>query len=170
MIKSFLLSRQISKNGQAYRRTPPITWMVGSWQCTRSIRRSAHRCASESSACRTDKVRFKSQTGKVFFHPVAWAAASAIMKGRTNHELLSPGEGAPMRIVCFLILLILLAAVVVFAVQNNETVTLRFFYRSVSGSLALLIAVVYLLGMISGWTVVGFLRRSVRGLTERRRN
>jgi len=92
------------------------------------------------------------------------------MKGRTNHELLSPGEGAPMRIVCFLILLILLAAVVVFAVQNNETVTLRFFYRSVSGSLALLIAVVYLLGMISGWTVVGFLRRSVRGLTERRRN
>jgi lipopolysaccharide assembly protein A len=75
-----------------------------------------------------------------------------------------------MRIVYFLILFILLAAVVVFAVQNDEAVTLRFFYRSVSSSLALLIAVVYLLGMISGWTVVGFLRRSVRGLTERRRN
>jgi putative membrane protein len=75
-----------------------------------------------------------------------------------------------LRIVYFLILLILLAAVVVFAVQNNETVTLHFFYRSVSSSLPLLIAVVYLLGMISGWTVVGFLRRSVRGLTERRRN
>ena len=75
-----------------------------------------------------------------------------------------------MRIVYFLILLILLAAVVVFAVQNNETVTLHFFYRSVSSSLPLLIAVVYLLGMISGWTVVGFLRRSVRRLTERRRD
>ncbi len=74
-----------------------------------------------------------------------------------------------MRIVYFLILLILLAAVVFFALQNNETVTLRFFYRSVTSSLPLLIAVVYLLGMISGWTVVGFIRRSVRGLTERRR-
>ncbi len=75
-----------------------------------------------------------------------------------------------MRIVYFLILLILLVAVAVFAVQNNETVTLHFFYRSASSSLPLLIAVVYLLGMISGWTVVGFLRRSVRGLTDRRRD
>ena len=74
-----------------------------------------------------------------------------------------------MRTVCFLILLIILAAVVLFAVQNNETVTLYYLDRSLSSSLPLLIAVVYLLGMVSGWTVVGFLKRSVQRVTERRR-
>jgi len=75
-----------------------------------------------------------------------------------------------MRFVYFLILLILLAAVVVFAVQNNETVTLHYLDRSVSSSLPVLIAIVYLLGMVSGWTVVGFLRRSLRRVTERHRD
>jgi lipopolysaccharide assembly protein A len=73
-----------------------------------------------------------------------------------------------MRIVCFLILLIVLATVAVFAVQNNETVTLHYLDRSVSSSLPLLIAIVYLLGMVSGWTVVGFLSRSLRRVTKRR--
>ena len=73
-----------------------------------------------------------------------------------------------MRFVYFLILLIVLAAVVVFAVQNNETVTLQYLDRSVTSSLPLLIAVVYLLGMVSGWTVIGFLKRSLRRVTERR--
>ena len=75
-----------------------------------------------------------------------------------------------MRFVYFLILLILVAAVVIFAVQNNETVTLHLFDRSISSSLPVLIAIVYLLGMVSGWTVVGFLRRSLRRVTERRRD
>jgi uncharacterized membrane protein YciS (DUF1049 family) len=73
-----------------------------------------------------------------------------------------------MRLVYFLILLIVVAAVVVFAVQNNETVTLQYLNQSVTTTLPLLIAAVYLLGMVSGWTVVGFLRRSLRGVTERR--
>jgi len=75
-----------------------------------------------------------------------------------------------MRLVYFLILLIVLAAVVVFAVQNNETITLHYLDRSVTSSLPLLIAVVYLLGMVSGWTVVGFLRRSFRRVMERRQD
>jgi lipopolysaccharide assembly protein A len=75
-----------------------------------------------------------------------------------------------MRVVCLLILLIVLVAVVVFAVQNNEEITLRYLDRSVSTTLPLLIAAVYLLGMLSGWTVVGFLRRSLRRVTERRRD
>jgi lipopolysaccharide assembly protein A len=66
-----------------------------------------------------------------------------------------------MRFVYLLILLLALAAVVVFAVQNNEAVTLQFLDRSVTCALPLLVAIVYLLGMVSGWTVVGFLRRSV---------
>jgi lipopolysaccharide assembly protein A len=75
-----------------------------------------------------------------------------------------------MRFVYFVILLIVLAEVVVFAVQNNETVTLNYLDRSVSSSVPVLIAVVYLLGMVSGWTVVGFLRRPLRRVTERRKD
>jgi putative membrane protein len=73
-----------------------------------------------------------------------------------------------MRVICLIILLIVLAAVVVFAVQNNETVTLQYLDRSVTSSLPLLIAIVYMLGMVSGWTVIGFLKRSLRRVTERR--
>jgi putative membrane protein len=73
-----------------------------------------------------------------------------------------------MRFVCFLILLIVVAAVAVFCVQNNEPVTLQYLDRSVTSSLPLLIAVVYLLGMVSGWTVVGFLKHSLRRVTEPR--
>jgi putative membrane protein len=73
-----------------------------------------------------------------------------------------------MRLVYAVILLIVIGVVAVFAVQNNETVTLNYLDRSVSSSLPLLIAVVYLLGMVSGWTVVGFLRHSLRRVTERR--
>ena len=73
-----------------------------------------------------------------------------------------------MRFVYLLILLFTLAAVVVFAVQNNETVTVRYLDRSITCALPLLVAVVYLLGMVSGWTVIGLLSRSLRGVTERR--
>ena len=72
-----------------------------------------------------------------------------------------------MRFVYFLVLLIVLAAVIIFAMQNNELVTLRYLDRSVTSSLPLLITVVYLLGMVSGWTVVGFLKRSLQRVTER---
>ena len=73
-----------------------------------------------------------------------------------------------MRLVYFLILLIVLAALILFAVQNNETVTLQYLNQTVSCSLPVLIVVVYVLGMVSGWTVVGFLKRSVQRVTERR--
>jgi putative membrane protein len=73
-----------------------------------------------------------------------------------------------MRIVYLLILLLIIAAGVVFAVQNNETITLRYLDRSVSATLPLLIVVVYLLGMLSGWTVVGVVKHSLRRVTERR--
>jgi uncharacterized integral membrane protein len=73
-----------------------------------------------------------------------------------------------MRVVYLLILLLVLAAIIVFAVQNNENVTLNYLDRSVSCPLPLLIAAVYVLGMVSGWTVVGFLKRSIQKVTERR--
>lgn len=75
-----------------------------------------------------------------------------------------------MRFVYLILLLILVVAVAIFAMQNNEIVTLRYLDRSITSSLPLLIAVVYLLGMVSGWTVVGFLKRSVQRVTERQKN
>ena len=73
-----------------------------------------------------------------------------------------------MRVVYFLILVIVVAAVAIFAVQNNESITLQYLDRSISTTLPLLIAAVYLLGMVSGWTVIGFLKRSLRRVTHRR--
>jgi uncharacterized integral membrane protein len=75
-----------------------------------------------------------------------------------------------MRWFYLLILLVIVAAVVVFAVQNNGDVKLRYWDRELTTSLALLIGAVYLLGMLSGWTVVGFLKRTVQRVTERRRD
>src|SRR5438552_3676546 len=75
--------------------------------------------------------------------------------------------GAPMRFVYWFILLMVVVVIAVFAVQNNEDVTLRYLDRSVSTSLPLLIGAVYLLGMVSGWTVVGLVTRSLRRVTQR---
>ncbi len=72
-----------------------------------------------------------------------------------------------MRVIYISILLILLGAIGVFALQNRETITLQYLDRSVACPLALLIGIVYLLGMVSGWTVVGFLHRSLRRVSER---
>jgi lipopolysaccharide assembly protein A len=83
-----------------------------------------------------------------------------------NPDSSGHAKGATMRLVYCCILLILLTAVLVFAVQNNQAVTLRYLDRNFSCSLALLIAVVYLLGMVSGWTVVGYLKRSLQRVTE----
>jgi lipopolysaccharide assembly protein A len=76
--------------------------------------------------------------------------------------------GADMRFLYGLILLVLVGAVALFALQNSEVVTLRYLDRSASLAMPVLIGGVYLLGMLSGWTVVGFLNRSLRRATERR--
>jgi uncharacterized membrane protein YciS (DUF1049 family) len=75
-----------------------------------------------------------------------------------------------MRHVYLILLLIIVAAVVLFAMQNNECLTLRYPGRSATLFLPLLIAVVYLLSMVSGWTVVGFFERSLQRVTERPKN
>ena len=71
-----------------------------------------------------------------------------------------------MRFVYLFVLLVLLGAIGVFALQNRETIVLMYLDRSVSCPVALLICGIYLLGMVSGWTVVGFVRHSLRGVSE----
>lgn len=75
-----------------------------------------------------------------------------------------------MRFIYFLILLVFIAAVAVFAYQNSEEVSLRYIDRTVTAPMSLLIVGVYLLGMVSGWTVIGFVKRSFERVTDRRRD
>ena len=75
-----------------------------------------------------------------------------------------------MRVVYFLILVVIVAAVGIFAWQNEQSVTLRYLDQSMTQPLSLLIGVAYVLGMLSGWTVVGILKRSLQRVTEQRAN
>lgn len=67
-----------------------------------------------------------------------------------------------MRYVLAAILLAFLGAIAVFAVQNTEPVTVRFLSWGVTLPFALLAVILYVAGMLSGWSVVAFLRRSIR--------
>ncbi len=71
-----------------------------------------------------------------------------------------------MRGLCLLILLVFVAAVVVFALQNSETISVQFLNEVLTYPLSLVIGAVYLLGMFSGWTIVGMLKRTYRRVTE----
>ena len=53
--------------------------------------------------------------------------------------------------------------------QNEEDLTLRYFNETITVPLALGLAAVYLLGMISGWSFIGLVKRSFQRLNEDRR-
>jgi putative membrane protein len=72
-----------------------------------------------------------------------------------------------MRFFYFLLLVIFLGAVAVFAVQNKDPITVKYLDREASYPLAAIVGAAYVLGMLSGWTVVGMVRRSFRRVTER---
>ena len=55
------------------------------------------------------------------------------------------------------VLVLIAAALAIFAYQNNDSVTLQYLGSSITLPMSLVIAAVYVLGMLSGWTVVGFL-------------
>lgn len=71
-----------------------------------------------------------------------------------------------MRFLCFLFLALFTAAVAAFAYFNRDVVTVRFSEYSVTTSLAAVVGVAYLLGMVSGWTLVRMLRRSAVAVAE----
>jgi lipopolysaccharide assembly protein A len=67
-----------------------------------------------------------------------------------------------MRFLQALMFLILLGTIGIFAVQNTDVLTFRFLNWHVTGPVALLTIAIYLLGMVSGWTIVAFTMRSLR--------
>jgi putative membrane protein len=88
--------------------------------------------------------------------PIARGGRSAQPKGET------------MRYVQAILLLAFLGAVTVFAFQNMQMVKISFVNWGLTAPFALVIVAIYFLGMVSGWTVVAFVQRSVRRVTERR--
>ncbi len=71
-----------------------------------------------------------------------------------------------MRVVYLVILLVMVLAIAAFALQNDDPVTLRFMEWRVAYPMSLVVATVYLLGMLSGSSLIGMFRRSVYHVTE----
>ena len=66
-----------------------------------------------------------------------------------------------MRLIYFLLLLAFIAVVGIFAFQNSEQTTVHFLQWNATSALSVFVAGAYVLGMLSGWTVVGFIKRSL---------
>lgn len=61
------------------------------------------------------------------------------------------------------VITVFVIATVIFAVQNFQTVTVSFLNARVSVPLALMIVVIYLLGMLTGGSVWALIRRAIEG-------
>ena len=71
-----------------------------------------------------------------------------------------------MRYFQAVILLVFLAAIGIFAVQNRDVMTVNFLTWHLSEPVALLTVVVYVIGMLSGWAVVAFVKGSLHRISE----
>ena len=79
-----------------------------------------------------------------------------------------------MRYLWFLIFLIFVAIIGVFAFENSDPVAINYLDQSLSVQsihlpMSVLIGGIYVLGMLTGWTVVGFLKQTVQHVTERQK-
>ncbi|HMN76393.1 MAG TPA: DUF1049 domain-containing protein [Burkholderiaceae bacterium] len=72
-----------------------------------------------------------------------------------------------MRYVYIALIVILAGIVLMFKVQNLDTVTVSLFSMSFTMRISMLVLLVYVLGMFTGGFVVQFLRKSVSGAMNR---
>ena len=61
------------------------------------------------------------------------------------------------------VIILLLAATLLFVLQNRDAVTISFLGFSVRAPLAILTAVVYVIGAVTGGSLFALLRRSYKG-------
>jgi uncharacterized membrane protein YciS (DUF1049 family) len=71
-----------------------------------------------------------------------------------------------MRILSLLFLIAVAVVGVVFFRENDQMLTLTFFGWAVSAPVAAVVGVAYGLGMLTGWSLLGLLRRSFEGATD----
>jgi lipopolysaccharide assembly protein A len=62
-----------------------------------------------------------------------------------------------------LVIIVFALATLIFAVQNLDTVTVSFLNMRVAAPLALLVLIIYVLGAVTGSSLLALLRRSYRG-------
>jgi uncharacterized integral membrane protein len=72
-----------------------------------------------------------------------------------------------MRWVYLVLLLVVVTIIVFFVLENRENQTVKLFNQSITAPLSIFFVAVYFLGMWSGGTVVGFVRRAYRHATGR---
>ena len=68
-----------------------------------------------------------------------------------------------MRWINLIVIVLFAIATIVFAVQNFQLVTMSFLGFSARAPLALLVSIIYLLGMVTGGSLLALLRRSFEG-------
>jgi putative membrane protein len=68
-----------------------------------------------------------------------------------------------MRWLYLAVIILFVAAIIIFALQNFDSVTMSFLGSSARVPLALLVAVTYLLGAATGGSLFALLRRSYEG-------
>jgi uncharacterized integral membrane protein len=73
-----------------------------------------------------------------------------------------------MRWVYLTVIIVFVAAIVLFAIQNRELVTMSFLGFSVRAPLAVMAVIVYVLGAITGGSLLALLRRSVQATRSMR--
>ncbi len=68
-----------------------------------------------------------------------------------------------MRWVNIAVITVLIAVFLIFAVQNFQSITVSFLNLRIAAPLAVLVAVIYLLGMVTGGSVWALIRWAVDG-------
>ena len=68
-----------------------------------------------------------------------------------------------MRWLYLTVIIFFVAAIIIFAAQNFQSVTVSLLRISANLPLALLVAIIYLLGAVTGGSVLVLLRRSIAG-------
>ncbi len=71
-----------------------------------------------------------------------------------------------MRFIQATVFLALLLAIAVFAVQNTGLITINFLRWNLAQPVALVSVAIYVIGMLSGWSVLAFMRGSLRKVTQ----
>lgn len=72
-----------------------------------------------------------------------------------------------MRYVYILLIVVVTGAVLLFKIQNFSAVTVSFLGASMTMPVSILIAAIYILGMLTGSAVFGFLRTWAKGAMQK---
>lgn len=73
-----------------------------------------------------------------------------------------------MRYIYIVLITIIITLVVLFTLQNLQSVTATFYTASITLPLSALILLIYVLGMVTGGFVVSLLRAIIQGATKER--